>query len=69
MTFEAGIDCDRHTLAGMAVCATFSKRSVQNIPHQCTTVTTVRVMTRAAIVNLLREIDMFLLHTATGMTV
>ena len=68
MTLEAGIDCDRFSFAGMAVCATFSKRCVQNVPHQRTAVTTVRVVAGAAIVNLGWKTGMLLFNTAAGMT-
>ena len=69
MTLEAGIDYDRFSFAGMAIRATFSKRCVQNVPHQRTAVTTVRVVAGAAIVNLGRKTGMLLFNTAAGMTV
>lgn len=69
MTLEAGINRDRFSFAGMAIRATFSKRRMQNVSHQRTAVTAMRVVAGTAIVNLCRKTGMLLLNTATGMTV
>jgi hypothetical protein len=62
MTFEAGVNQDRVTLAGMAIRATFRIGLMQDIFDQSPPVTAMRVVARTAVAKFSRGIGVLLLH-------
>jgi hypothetical protein len=68
MAFKTCINGDRDIFAGMAILAAIGIRFMQNIPHQCRTVTAMRIVTGTTITQVGRKIGVFLLNCCKRMT-